>query len=255
MRVLTLNVCGIRASEKKGLFAWLKKQKSDYVCLQEVRAQENQIDDEKYSLNGYDRYMSVAEKKGYSGVAIYSNKKVIRIKNKIGFDIFDKEGRFIEAEYDDCYISSVYFPSGSSGDERQKQKYFFMDVFEKYLIKIKSRDKPSIICGDWNIVHKEIDIKNWKSNQKNSGCLPEERAWLDKVFDGHGYIDAFRVVNKKADNYTWWSNRGRAWDNKVGWRIDYQVLTPGSHIKIKNAQIYKKERFSDHSPLIINYEL
>jgi exodeoxyribonuclease-3 len=179
----------------------------------------------------------------------------MKIKNKIGFDTFDKEGRFIEAEYDDCYISSVYFPSGSSGDERQKQKYVFMDVFEKYLIKIKSRDKPSIICGDWNIVHKEIDIKNWKSNQKNSGCLPEERAWLDKVFDGLGYIDAFRVVNKKADNYTWWSNRGRAWDNNVGWRIDYQVLTPGSHIKIKNAQIYKKERFSDHSPLIMNYEL
>ena len=136
-----------------------------------------------------------------------------------------------------------------------KKELFMIFKFRFYLIKIKSRDKPSIICGDWNIVHKEIDIKNWKSNQKNSGCLPEERAWLDKVFDGHGYIDAFRVVNKKTDNYTWWSNRGRAWHNNVGWRIDYQVLTPGSHIKIKNAQIYKKERFSDHSPLIMNYEL
>ena len=255
MRVLTLNTCGIRASEKKGLFLWLKKQKSDCICLQEVRAQSDQIQDEKYSLRGYDRYMSTAEKKGYSGVAIYSKKKVLQVMNKIGSDKFDREGRFIEVEYDNCYVSSVYFPSGSSGDERQKQKFIFMSIFEKYLKKVNSRTKPSIICGDWNIVHKEIDIKNWKSNQKNSGCLPEERAWLDKVFYKLGYIDAFRAVNKEANNYTWWSNRGKAWDNNVGWRIDYQVLSPGNKIKIKNAKIYKKKRFSDHSPLIMNYEL
>ena len=255
MRVLTLNACGIRASEKKGLFKWLRKQKSDCICLQEVRALDNQIQGEKYSLHGYDRHMSVADKKGYSGVAIYSKKNVIRVKDKIGSDKFDREGRFIEVEYDNCYVSSVYFPSGSSGDERQKQKYIFMDIFEKYLKKIKSRTKPSIICGDWNIVHKEIDIKNWKSNQKNSGCLPKERAWLDKIFDDLGYIDTFRVVNKKPYNYTWWSNRGKAWDNNVGWRIDYQVLSPGNKAKVTNAKIYKKERFSDHSPLIINYEL
>ena len=130
-----------------------------------------------------------------------------------------------------------------------------MSVFEKYLQNIASRSKPTIICGDWNIVHKEIDIKNWNSNQKNSGCLPKERAWLDNVFGKHGFIDAFRVVNKKAENYTWWSNRGKAWDNNVGWRIDYQVLSPGNFLTVKSARIYKKKRFSDHSPLIINYEL
>ena len=255
MKVITINVCGIRSSQKKGIFDWLSRSKADHICMQETRALEEQIDNDDFILKGYTRYMNIAVKKGYSGVAIYSKHKPSEIISTFSKSIFEEEGRFISLEFGKYIIASIYFPSGSSGDERQKQKYVFMDVFEKYLIKIKSRDKPSIICGDWNIVHKEIDIKNWKSNQKNSGCLPEERAWLDKVFDGLGYIDAFRVVNKKADNYTWWSNRGRAWDNNVGWRIDYQVLTPGSHIKIKNAQIYKKERFSDHSPLIMNYEL
>jgi len=256
MKILTLNVCGIRASQKKGLFKWLSREKADVICLQEVRATEEQIDSKEFYLTNYTRYMSVAVKKGYSGVCIYVNKdEPNKITRTFGSKFFDKEGRFIEIELPNLRVVSVYFPSGSSGEERQKIKYDFMSKFEKYMKKIKKSRKPTIISGDWNIVHKEIDIKNWKSNQKNSGCLPQERAWLDGIFDKHGYIDAFRVVNSKAGNYTWWSNRGKAWDNNVGWRIDYQIVSPNAKIKILNAKIYKNKSFSDHSPLIINYEL
>ena len=255
MKVLTLNVCGIRASQKKGLFKWLSREKADIICLQEVRASEEQINSKEFTLKDYRRYMSVAVKKGYSGVCIYVRGKPNKITRTFGSEFFDKEGRFIEVELPNLRVVSVYFPSGSSGEERQKIKYEFMSKFEKYMRKIKKSTKPTIISGDWNIVHKEIDIKNWKSNQKNSGCLPDERAWLDKIFCKYEYIDAFRVVNDKKGNYTWWSNRGNAWDNNVGWRIDYQVISPNTKIKIINAKIYKRKRFSDHSPLIINYEL
>ena len=254
MKVLTLNVCGIRASQKKGLFKWLLREKADVICLQEVRATEEQIDSIEFSLKDYTRYMSVAVKKGYSGVCIYVKDKPNKITRTFGSNFFDNEGRFIEVELPHLRVASVYFPSGSSGEQRQNIKYEFMNKFEKYMKKIKKSSKPTIISGDWNIVHKEIDIKNWKSNQKNSGCLPKERAWLDKIFDTHAFVDAFRSINNKPDNYTWWSNRGKSWENNVGWRIDYQIISPNSKLKVKNAKIYKKERFSDHSPLIISYE-
>ena len=254
MVVLTLNVCGIRASQKKGLFKWLASTKADVICLQEVRATEEQITSKEFSLQKYTRYMSEAIKKGYSGVCIYTKEKTSKVSKTFGSKIFADEGRFIEIELSKVRIVSVYFPSGSSGDIRQNLKYQFMEKFEKYMKKIKKSNKPTIISGDWNIVHKEIDIKNWKSNQKNSGCLPRERSWLDKIFNTLGFIDAFRVVNNKPHNYTWWSNRGMSWDNNVGWRIDYQIISPNSKIKIMKARIYKSKRFSDHSPLIINYE-
>ena len=255
MVVLTLNVCGIRASQKKGLFKWLKTTKADVICLQEVRATKEQIDFQEFVLPGYTKYQSEAVKKGYSGVCIYSKEKSTKVSKSFGSKIFSDEGRFIEIELSKIRMISVYFPSGSSGETRQNLKYQFMEKFEKYMKKIKKSQKPTIISGDWNIVHKEIDIKNWKSNQKNSGCLPKEREWLDKVFDSYGFIDAFRVINNKPDNYTWWSNRGRAWDNNVGWRIDYQVISPHDTVKPINAKIYKKKRFSDHSPLIMEYKL
>ncbi len=254
MVVLTLNVCGIRASQKKGLFKWLSKVKADVICLQEVRATEEQISSKEFSLKNYSRYLSKAVKKGYSGVCIYVKERPIKISRTFGSKFFADEGRFIELELAKIRVVSTYFPSGSSGEKRQDIKYEFLDKFEKYMKKIVNSKKPTIICGDWNIVHKEIDIKNWKSNQKNSGCLPKERAWLDKIFDEYGFTDAFRVINTQPHNYTWWSNRGRSWDNNVGWRIDYQVLSPDSKLQILNAKIYKKERFSDHSPLIINYQ-
>jgi len=255
MRILTLNVCGIRASQKKGLFEWLSKQKIDLICLQETRAMENQISGPEFNLKGYDRYMETAVKKGYSGVCILTKNKPIKITNKFGSRFFEKEGRFIELEFKNLNIASIYFPSGSSSEERQKLKYKFMDKFELYIKKILKRKKPTILCGDWNIAHKEIDIRNWKANQKNSGFLPEERAWLDKIFYKYNLIDAFREVNKEPDNYTWWSNRGNAWNNNVGWRIDYQVLCSKKKLKVLKSSIYKKQRFSDHSPLIIDYDL
>ena len=254
MKVLTLNVCGIRASQKKGLFKWLSKVKADIICLQEVRASEEQIQSKEFMLSNYKRYLSEASKKGYSGVCIYTKVDPIKINKSFGSKFFAEEGRFIEVELPKVRVVSIYFPSGSSGEVRQGLKYKFMEKFELYMKKIKKNTKPTIISGDWNIVHKEIDIRNWKSNQKNSGCLPKERAWLDRIFDKYGFVDAFRSVNNKPLNYTWWSNRGKSWENNVGWRIDYQVISPNSKLKVKSAKIYKKERFSDHSPLTINYE-
>ena len=255
MKVLTLNVCGIRASQKKGLFKWLNKIKPDLICFQEVRALEEQISSDDFNITGYKRYMSVAEKKGYSGVCIYTKEIPKNINESFGSKLFTSEGRFIELELNKLNIISIYFPSGSSGEARQELKYQFMSKFESYLKKIKKIKKPILICGDWNIAHKEIDIKNWKGNKKNSGFLPEERAWIDKIINHYGCIDTFRFINDKPDNYTWWSNRGRAWDNNVGWRIDYQMLSSPKDIKILSADIYKKERFSDHSPLIIDYDI
>lgn len=255
MRVLTLNVCGIRASQKKGLFSWLMRQKADYICLQEVRAEEEQISSDLFVMNGYSRYLSAAEKKGYSGVCIYTRHKPIEISKDFGSKIFFKEGRFISLNFKKYDIVSVYFPSGSSGEERQNLKYKFMAKFETYLKKVINNKKMSIICGDWNIAHKKIDIKNWRSNQKNSGFLLEERQWLDKITKEYGFIDAFREVNNLPDQYTWWSNRGRAWEKNVGWRIDYHMTTPNIKNRILNAKIYKEKRFSDHSPLIIDYDV
>ena len=255
MKVLTLNVCGIRASQKKGLFKWLKKVKPDLICFQEVRALEDQISSDDFNVTGYKRYMSVAEKKGYSGVCIYTKETPKNINKSFGSKLFANEGRFIELELNKLHIISIYFPSGSSGEIRQELKYKFMSKFESYLKKMKKRNKPVLICGDWNIAHKEIDIKNWKGNKKNSGFLPEERAWIDKIINYYNCIDAFRFINDKPDNYTWWSNRGRAWDNNVGWRIDYQMLSSPKNVAILSADIYKKERFSDHSPLIIDYDI
>lgn len=255
MKIITANVNGIRAASKKGFFQWLAKQNADVVCIQETKAQENQLDENEHYPDGYHSYYFDAEKKGYSGVAIYSKvkpKKVIRGLGE-GFEDMDAEGRFIQADYEGLSVISLYLPSGSSSDERQNVKYSFMDRFTEVLQQMRRKRREFIICGDWNIVHKEIDIKNWKSNQKNSGCLPEERAWLDKLFGPMGFVDAFRVVNHEANQYTWWSNRGQAWAKNVGWRIDYQVITPGLANAVESTEIYKDERFSDHAPLIIDY--
>jgi len=260
MRIITVNVNGIRAAERKGFFTWLKKQDADVVCIQETKAQEHQLEADDFYPAGYHCYYVDAEKKGYSGVAIYARQKPDRIIRGLGegFEDMDAEGRFIQADFtreDGSKLSvvSLYLPSGSSKEERQQIKFSFMDRFTDRLKAMRRQRREFVLCGDWNIVHKEIDIKNWKSNQKNSGCLPEERAWLDKVFGPLGFVDAFRVVNQQAGQYTWWSNRGQAWANNVGWRIDYQIVTPALRDMIKGASIYKNERFSDHAPLIIDY--
>ena len=205
MKVITINVCGIRSSQKKGIFDWLSRSKADHVCMQETRALEEQIDNDNFILKGYTRYMNIAVKKGYSGVAIYSKHKPSEIISTFSKSIFEKEGRFISLEFGKYIIASIYFPSGSSGEERQKMKYEFMDLFEKYVKKEMKKRKMLILCGDYNIAHTKDDIKNWRSNQKNSGFLPEERAWMTKLIDQIGLVDAFRVKCKQNDVYTWLS--------------------------------------------------
>ena len=172
----------------------------------------------------------------------------------MGFTTADNEGRYIQFDYPNLSVISLYLPSGTSGEGRQDVKYDFLDRFAKHVLALKATGRELIICGDYNIAHKNIDIKNWRGNQKNSGFLPEERAWLDELFGSHGFVDAFRIHNQDAEEYTWWSNRGRAWENNVGWRIDYQVVTPGISGAIVNASIYKEQRFSDHAPLLIEYQ-
>jgi len=261
MKIITANVNGIRAAEKKGFFQWLDTQHADVVCIQETKAQEHQLDSAVFCPDGYYCYYVDAEKKGYSGVAIYSRHKPDRVINGLGegFEDMDAEGRFVQVDFDSLpggklSVISLYLPSGSSKEERQQVKFSFMERFTDMLKAMRRKRREFVICGDWNIVHKEIDIKNWKSNQKNSGCLPEERAWLDQLLGPMGFVDAFRVVNHGAGEYTWWSNRGQSWANNVGWRIDYQVITPGLKDKVKSAFVYKDERFSDHSPLVVDYE-
>ncbi|WP_405235171.1 exodeoxyribonuclease III [Lentisalinibacter orientalis] len=254
-RVMSLNANGIRAAARKGFFDWLPARNPDVVCIQETKAQLHQLEDEVFHPAGYHCYYEDAEKKGYSGVAIYSRHEPKRIVRGLGIEEFDREGRYLEVQLEGVAVASVYLPSGSSGDERQAAKYRFLDHFLPHLKRLRRRRSEYILCGDWNIAHREIDLRNWRSNRKNSGFLPEERAWLDAVFDRVKLVDAFRVVNPNEGEYTWWSNRGRAWEKNVGWRIDYHVVTPGLAPLIRQADVYRDERFSDHAPLTIDYEL
>ena len=255
MRIISVNVNGIRAAHRKNFFTWLQKQDADIVCIQETKAQVDQLNDEIIKPKGYFSYFNSAVKKGYSGVAIYSQIEPDKIIGKIGWKDADIEGRFIQANFGQLSVISLYLPSGSSSEERQAIKFDFLERLTPVLKKMRRQKREYIICGDWNIAHKKIDIKNWKGNQKNSGFLPEEREWMDSLFDDIGMVDAFRVVNQQEEQYTWWSNRGQAWAKNVGWRIDYQVVTPGLKNKIKTASIYKDERFSDHAPLIVDYSI
>ena len=254
MRVITLNVNGIRSAAKKGLFRWLAAQRADVVCLQEMKAQESDLDDGLHVPKGYMPFYALAEKKGYSGVALYSRLAPDKVIRGFGTHEFDSEGRYLEARFGKLAVISIYLPSGSSGPHRQASKFRFLDAFMPQLKKLARARREAILCGDWNIAHKEIDLKNWRSNQKNSGFLPEERAWMSRIFDEVGLVDVFRRLNHKPDQYTWWSNRGQAWAKNVGWRIDYQIATPGVAKTAVRESIYKRRRFSDHAPLIIDYD-
>ncbi len=254
MRVITLNVNGIRSAVAKGFFTWLRRQNADVICLQELKAQVPQLQSKVYLPSGYHAYFHDAEKKGYSGVALYCRREPDNVRVGLGWPDMDAEGRFIQADFGKLSIVSVYLPSGSSSAERQAVKYSFMDRFLPVLRSLRKDGREYILCGDWNIAHRKIDLKNWRGNQKNSGFLPEEQAWMDKLFDEVGFIDVFRQLNQKEEQYTWWSNRGQAWAKNVGWRIDYQVATPGIAKTAVAESIYKRRRFSDHAPLIIDYD-
>ena len=255
MRVISFNANGIRSAARKGFFDWMQSVKPDFVCVQETKAQLAKLDMEILRPEGYELFYTDAVKPGYSGVAIYSKHKPLAVHHELGWDYADNEGRYIQLDFKGFSVASIYLPSGSSGDVRQDVKFDFMKRYEKKLTEMRKQRRKIVICGDWNIVHKEIDIRNWKSNQKNSGCLPEERAWLDKLFDKMGWVDAFREINQEAEQYTWWSNRGQSWAKNVGWRIDYQIVTPNLAKLVKSSNIYKENRFSDHAPLLMDYDL
>jgi exodeoxyribonuclease-3 len=254
LRVVSLNVNGIRSAARKGLFKWLHKQRADVVCMQEIKAQEADLEPLVCAPEGYHAAFYPAEKKGYSGVALYSRRKPAALQRGFGSKEFDAEGRYLEAKFGRLSVISVYLPSGTSSEVRLAAKFRFLEAFLPHLVTLKEAGQEIVLCGDWNIAHKEIDLRNWRSNQKNSGFLPEERAWLSRVFEEVGFVDVFRRLNAKPDQYTWWSNRGQAWAKNVGWRIDYQIATPGIAAKAKKEAIYLKERFSDHAPLTIDYD-
>jgi exodeoxyribonuclease III len=255
MRVITVNVCGVRSAAAKGLFRWLRRQDADIVCLQETKSHFHQLADHDIEIPGYHSYFYDAERKGYSGVAIYSRRKPDKVVKGFGVEEFDREGRYLEAQWGPLCVVSVYLPSGSAGAHRQASKFRLLDSYALYLERLRRRRRQYILTGDWNIAHKPIDLKNWRANQKNSGFLPEERAWLDRLFSHGGYIDGFREINSEPDQYTWWSNRGQARAKNVGWRIDYHILSKSLSGSVLGASIYKKERFSDHAPLTLDYDL
>jgi exodeoxyribonuclease-3 len=255
MRIITLNVNGIRSASRRGLFPWLATQNADVVCLQETRAHEHQLEGHECELPGYLNHFYAAERLGYAGVAVLSRRRPDRVMRGFKVGEFDREGRYLELRFDKLSVISLYLPSGSAGPARQASKFRFLEAFMPHLRRLKRSRREYILCGDWNIAHKQIDIRNWKSNQKNSGFLPEERAWMDQLLGAESYIDAFRSLVPDPDHYTWWSNRGAAYANNVGWRIDYQILSPGLAGTPLRAHIHKEPRFSDHAPLIMDYRL
>jgi len=254
LRVITLNLNGIRSATRKGLYRWLARQRADVFCAQELKAQAQDMSAGMLKPAGLHGYFHYAEKKGYSGVGLYCKREPDRVIEGLGIREFDAEGRYLRADFGKLSVISVYLPSGSSGEHRQQSKFRFMAEFYPHLKHLVTEGREFILCGDWNIAHQEIDLKNWRGNQKNSGFLPEERQWLTRVFGELDYVDVFRRIDQRAEQYTWWSNRGQAWAKNVGWRIDYQIATPGIAARARKVRIYKDQRFSDHAPLIIDYD-
>ncbi|MEN9868856.1 MAG: exodeoxyribonuclease [Pseudomonadota bacterium] len=252
-RIISANLNGIRSASQKGFFDWMAQQDADFVCVQELKAQAADMSEAMHNPPGYHGHFHYAGKKGYSGVGVYSKQKPDQVVIGFGHPDFDAEGRYVRCDFGNLTVISVYCPSGSSSPERQEAKFAFMDVFYPHLQMLQASGREVVICGDWNIAHKEIDLKNWKGNLKNSGFLPEERAWMTQIFDEIGLVDVQRQLQPGVEVYTWWSNRGQAWAKNVGWRIDYQIATKGIASTATQASVYKDTRFSDHAPLIIDY--
>ncbi len=254
MRIITANLNGIRSAADKGFFDWFETQQADFLCLQEIKAQREQITDAKFFPKNYHAVFNPAEAKGYSGVAIYSKTKPDQIIDRLDWDAFDSEGRYLEARFGKLSVVSLYMPSGSSSDERQQFKFKVMDWITPIFEQWRASGRDYVICGDWNIAHHNIDIKNWRSNQKNSGFLPAERAWLSDLFGAREWVDAHRILKPNVEEYTWWSNRANAWNNNVGWRIDYQVVSKAMQKTLQHASVYREQKFSDHAPLTVDYD-
>ncbi len=253
-KILSWNVNGLRAAYKKGFLDWFNSEKPDIMCLQETKAMKEQLAPELQEIEGYHSYFSSAEKKGYSGVAIYSKEKPIEVKHGIGIKKFDSEGRFLIVEYENFVLFNIYYPNGKARAERLQYKMDFYDAFLKYANKLKKAGKNIVVCGDVNTAHKEIDLARPKQNEKTSGFLPEEREWIDKFLD-HGYLDTFRMFNDEPENYTWWDMVTRARDRNVGWRIDYFFASEGIKKNIDSAFIMADVMGSDHCPIGITLKI
>ena len=256
MRIITANLNGIRSAANKGFFKWLQTIQADVICLQEVKAQAADMTAEMLAPAGYVGHFHYAEKKGYSGVGIYSKVKPDCVIEGLSIDDIDQEGRYIECQFGNLSVVSLYLPSGSSGEERQAFKFSVLDRIMPHFAHLIASGREVVVCGDWNIAHQEIDLKNFKGNRKNSGFLPEERAWLTDLFSRVGWVDVYRKLHPETTDacYTWWSNRGAAYEKNVGWRLDYQIATPNFAQTAYLTSIYKAEKFSDHAPLIIDYQ-
>jgi exodeoxyribonuclease-3 len=256
-RLVTLNLNGIRSAANKGFVEWAENSGADCMGVQELKAQSEHIEGRFDALAGLSGHFHLAQKKGYSGVGLYTRKAPDDVRIGWGNPEFDAEGRWVEARFDTARrkfsLISCYFPSGSSSEERQAAKFRFLAEMYPHLMQLKA-EREFILVGDINIAHQEIDLRNWRGNQKNSGFLPEERAWMTELLGTGGLVDVFRRLNPNPDQYTWWSNRGQAWAKNVGWRIDYQIATSGMASKARAASVYKEERFSDHAPLMIDYD-
>jgi exodeoxyribonuclease-3 len=253
LRVITLNLNGARSAAARGAFAWLARTGADVICVQELRAQE--IDLAQLAVpRRYSAHYHCAIKRGYSGVGIYARRPPDRLQCGLGIEDIDAEGRYLQADFGDLSVVSLYLPSGSSSLGRQQVKFRFLERFYPHLERLRACGREILLCGDWNIAHREIDLKNWRANQKNPGFLPEERAWLTRVFEELGFVDVFRRLDPRPERYTWWSNRGQAWAKNVGWRIDYQVATPALAARALRASIYTRRRSSDHAPVTIDFD-
>ena len=255
MRIISFNANGLRSAATKGFFEWFQSQHADVLCLQETKAQESQLTDAVFRPSGYRTWFKDAStKKGYSGVAIYSRREPDDVRTALGWAPFDDEGRYLEARFGNLSVVSFYIPSGSSGELRQSFKFEVMAWLKPLLEEWLKSGRDYVLCGDWNIVRSQLDIKNWSSNQKNSGCLPPEREWLNGLCtEPKGWVDAYRALHPQGQDYTWWSARGAARANNVGWRIDYQLITPSLLPRLRACSIHPSPRFSDHAPFVVDY--
>ncbi len=255
MRIISANLNGIRSAATKGFFDWMLRQHADFVCVQEVKAHLADLVPAMINPGDYTGYFHFADKKGYSGTGVYARRAPDRVVTGFGTHEFDLEGRYTELVYPGLSVISVYFPSGSSSEERQMAKFRFLAAFLPHLDMLAASGRQVVLCGDINIAHTERDLKNWKGNLKNSGFLPEERAWLTNLFGPRGWVDVYRRLypDQEGAAYTWWSNRGQAWARNVGWRIDYQIASAGLAATAKDGSVYKDQRFSDHAPLTVDY--
>ncbi len=253
MKVVTFNANGIRSASRKGFYEWMLEQNADFVCIQELKAQHEQMTPEMLAPQGYQGYFHYAQKKGYSGTAVYTKHAPNQVEYGFGWEDFDSEGRCVRLDYDALTVISIYLPSGTSSDDRQQFKETILDRLKSVLTQFQRDSRDFVICGDINIAHRPADIRNWKGNRRNSGFLPQERDWMDWLFGDAGFVDAYRIVDSRPGQYTWWSNRGNAYEKNVGWRLDYQIITPGLTDQIESFSVYRDIKFSDHAPVVGTY--